>query len=408
MKYHLAGAYDSNIALLLTVGNGRLQSYQNMAETLRTTEMRGKDLATNLEFHYGLVNWFLGNNINARPTTGFIVPYLSAVGKLKQTADTLDLAFAYQKISQSALAKADEEQRPALKAVLERKALLLTRPIENLIAQPHVLAGWLSKNRQHFTFDNDSVQCLVNPINILADTYHFLNMDFVAGNDAANMIWDHDHKILSDAQAFYQTLDERLGCQNYTELQSVLAANDAPKGIDQKQWPAVQAAHQGYQAGCEALNLLPLLAANTGFYQLQVNADLSIHIPESLQDGDFQNAMRKVLAPPPVAASDEVLAATGGMFYSREAPGMDTFVQAGDHFNAGDPLYIIEVMKMFNKVSAPFAGTIDEILVETDGTIITKGQTLFKITPDEKVESISDAELMNLRRASTQKFLAAL
>jgi len=65
-------------------------------------------------------------------------------------------------------------------------------------------------------------------------------------------------------------------------------------------------------------------------------------------------------------------------------------------------------MKMFNKVSAPFAGTVDEILVETDGTIITKGQTLFKITPDEKVESISDAELMNLRRASTQKFLAAL
>jgi len=408
MKYHLAGAYDSNIALLLTVGNGRLQSYRNMVETLRTTEMRGKDLATNLEFHYGLVNWFLGNNINARPTTGFIVPYLSAVGKLKQTADTLDLAFAYQRISQGAIAKVGEDEKSALKAVLERKALLLTRPIESLIAQPHVLAGWLSKNRQHFTFDNGSVQCLVNPINILADTYHFLNMDFVAGNDAANMIWDHDHKILGDAQAFYQTLDQRLGCQSYTELQNVLAANNAPKGIDEEQWPAVQAAHQGYQAGCEALNLLPLLAANTGFYELQVNADLSIHIPESLQDGEFQNAMRKILAPPPVAASDEILAATGGMFYSREAPGMETFVQAGDHFNAGDPLYIIEVMKMFNKVSAPFAGTVDEVLVDTDGTIITKGQTLFKITPDEKVEHISDAELMASRRASTQNFLAAL
>ena len=45
--------------------------------------MTGRDLATNLEFHYGLVNWFIGQNINARPTTRFIVPYLTAVGELK-------------------------------------------------------------------------------------------------------------------------------------------------------------------------------------------------------------------------------------------------------------------------------------------------------------------------------------
>ena len=69
MKYTLAGAYDSNIALLLTVGKSRLDTYERMAETIRQTRMRGKDLATNLEFHYGLVNWFIGQNINARPTT---------------------------------------------------------------------------------------------------------------------------------------------------------------------------------------------------------------------------------------------------------------------------------------------------------------------------------------------------
>ena len=67
MKYHLAGAYDSNIALLLTTGDTRLSSYQRLAEILRRTELRGKDLATNLEFHYGLVHWFIGNGINARP-----------------------------------------------------------------------------------------------------------------------------------------------------------------------------------------------------------------------------------------------------------------------------------------------------------------------------------------------------
>jgi pyruvate/2-oxoglutarate dehydrogenase complex dihydrolipoamide acyltransferase (E2) component len=63
---------------------------------------------------------------------------------------------------------------------------------------------------------------------------------------------------------------------------------------------------------------------------------------------------------------------------------MPPLVELGSHFEAGQPLYIIEVMKMFNKVNAPFSGTVDKILVEDDGSIISKGQVLFKITPDEK------------------------
>ena len=62
---------------------------------------------------------------------------------------------------------------------------------------------------------------------------------------------------------------------------------------------------------------------------------------------------------------------------------MPCFIEEGQHFEIGDPLYIVEVMKMFNKVYAPFAGTVDKILVDTDGTIVSKGQPLFKVTPDE-------------------------
>ena len=95
MKYTLAGAYDSNIALLLTTGDDRMSTYQSMSEVIRRTVLRGKDLATNLDFHYGLVNWFVGNNINARPTTRFIVPYLTLVGMLKEQANQIDLAHAW-------------------------------------------------------------------------------------------------------------------------------------------------------------------------------------------------------------------------------------------------------------------------------------------------------------------------
>jgi acetyl/propionyl-CoA carboxylase alpha subunit len=104
MKYRLAGAYDSNIALLLTVGDTRLDCYRHMAEVIRQTTMRGKDLATNLEFHYGLVNWFIGRTVHARPTTRFIVPYLTAVGELKREAGSIDLPHAWQQLCERELA----------------------------------------------------------------------------------------------------------------------------------------------------------------------------------------------------------------------------------------------------------------------------------------------------------------
>ena len=101
MDYTLAGAYDSNIALLLTVGETRVSCYQRMAEVLRQTTMRGPDLHTNLSFHYGLVNWFLGNEINARPTTKFIVPYLTSVGELAKEAQRVDIEVALESVVQA-------------------------------------------------------------------------------------------------------------------------------------------------------------------------------------------------------------------------------------------------------------------------------------------------------------------
>ena len=113
--------------------------------------------------------------------------------------------------------------------------------------------------------------------------------------------------------------------------------------------------------------------------------DLSITIPERLHDAKLQDAMRKVLVPPPVTKADEIVAAMGGTFYTQEAPTLPPFVTKGAHFVKGDPLYIIEVMKMFNKVHAPFAGTITEVLMPTSGVVVRKSQPLFKVTPDEIV-----------------------
>ena len=418
MKYKLAGAYDSNIALLLTHGEDRLDSFERLAEILRCTDLLGEDLCTNLEFHYGLTNWFIGNNVQARPTTQFIMPYLTAVGLLIQEASNIDLTYAYKLIRQSYLGtSATDADLQASKAnVIDRKQSLLLRPLDKLLNNPHALSGWLSLHSadcsividDHKTDEHKAdVVWHCNPILLLDDLYHYLNMDYRDDRAAQDIIWDHDYKILVDALQFYQSLETSIQVESFTDLSLMLSHSSAPNGsaFDQEQWLAIQSAHQGYQAGLSILAILPYIAAKTDFYDLFVNDDLSIHIPERLFDKTLQKAMQKQLVPPLAMKSDEILAASGGMFYSREAPTANCFLEVGDHFKAGDTLYIVEVMKMFNKVTATFAGTVDQILVADDGVIITKGQPLFKVTPDESIEIESPSVLATRKRDCTDTFL---
>jgi biotin carboxyl carrier protein len=58
-------------------------------------------------------------------------------------------------------------------------------------------------------------------------------------------------------------------------------------------------------------------------------------------------------------------------------------VQKGAAVNAGDPLCIIEAMKMENKVFAVQAGTLAEVFIQ-DGAAVKAGDKLFSIAPNEK------------------------
>jgi biotin carboxyl carrier protein len=114
----------------------------------------------------------------------------------------------------------------------------------------------------------------------------------------------------------------------------------------------------------------------------------------------------RALAPPPKASSDEVVAPTGGAFFSREAPDLPVLIEEGDHFEAGQPLFIIEVMKMFNKVLAPCSGTLVESLMkDSDGTMVKAGQKIFRIEPDEVIEEESPERIAARRRALTLELL---
>jgi acetyl-CoA carboxylase biotin carboxyl carrier protein len=53
-----------------------------------------------------------------------------------------------------------------------------------------------------------------------------------------------------------------------------------------------------------------------------------------------------------------------GTFYRSAAPGSKPLVEVGQRVNPGDPVCIIEAMKMFNQIEADHAGVIARILVE--------------------------------------------
>jgi len=413
MRYTLAGAYDSNIALLLTEGLDRQNSYEKLSKVLSRTVLRGTNLATNLEFHYGLVNWFLGQNVMAKPTTRFVVPYLTLVGKLKDEASKLDVVYAFlaTKKHYAKLYADNPEAAKAVSETLDRKGTLLTRPMEVLLGDPHLLAGWLSINRKNFALKDGKLTWLRNPLVVLEETYEYLNMTFDPERPAAEVIWSHDNALLQSALTFYAELRATFGLEkdDFLKLNDILAKSKPQGGYDQATWEQIQAAHAGYELGNELFGILFLVADKTDFFAFKVEEDLEVTIPDYLNDADLQAAMKKVLVPPPATKADEIVTPGGGMYYAQEAPGMPAFVTEGMHFEKGQPLFILEVMKMFNKVPAPFAGTIDKILIEGgDGVIVQKGQPIFKVTPDEKFVEVDPKLLEKQRRDTTGEYLQAV
>jgi len=408
MRYGLAGAYDSNIALLLATGTSREESWSNLLEVLRRTTIRGHDLATNHQFLYGIMHWFEARDPWAKPTTKFVVPYLTLVGQLAEEARAIDLDYAFHQVERSALAAAAPEARSATAKVYELKETLVERPIRMLFEEPHFLSAWLSQHRLDFRVEADRLVWLRNPVEVLLHTYRLLHLDD-PDQAAADRIWDHDAELLEAALGFYQGLARRVPSGTpWPELDAALRREEPAFGMDAALWERVRATHAGHQLGLDLLGVLPLISERVGFYDLALEDDLQVRIPERLHDVELQEAMRKVLVPPPTMKGDEIVAAMGGMYYNREAPELPAFVEEGRHFEKGDPLYIIEVMKMFNKVFAPFSGTIRELLVQENGVIVRKGEPLFRVEPDDReVEEDPEARAARIR-AQTDAYLERL
>lgn len=67
-----------------------------------------------------------------------------------------------------------------------------------------------------------------------------------------------------------------------------------------------------------------------------------------------------------------------GIYYSAPSPGSPNFVNEGDVVTAGQPIGLIEAMKVFNEIPAPTSGTVQKLLIES-GQLVNLGDVLLYI-----------------------------
>jgi acetyl-CoA carboxylase biotin carboxyl carrier protein len=88
--------------------------------------------------------------------------------------------------------------------------------------------------------------------------------------------------------------------------------------------------------------------------------------------------------PPPAAAARSDLQAISapmvGTFYRSPAPGDPPVVEVGSRISSGQPVCILEAMKLMNELESEISGEVVEILVE-NGTPVEFGQVLMRIKP---------------------------
>jgi acetyl-CoA carboxylase biotin carboxyl carrier protein len=80
----------------------------------------------------------------------------------------------------------------------------------------------------------------------------------------------------------------------------------------------------------------------------------------------------------PVLEGHIVKAPMVGTFYRAGAPGAKPFVEVGDSVKAGQPICIIEAMKLMNEIEADKDGVIKAIMVE-NGQPVEYGEPLMMI-----------------------------
>jgi len=121
-------------------------------------------------------------------------------------------------------------------------------------------------------------------------------------------------------------------------------------------------------------------AVGSGAQQMLMAAPVSVPVQPGIaaSAAPAGPATATTPAPPPEPEGHVVKSPMVGTFYRATSPGGKPFVEVGDAVEVGDPLCIIEAMKLMNEIECDQAGVVKEILAD-NGQPVEFGQPLVLI-----------------------------
>jgi acetyl/propionyl-CoA carboxylase alpha subunit len=215
--------------------------------------------------------------------------------------------------------------------------------------------------------------------------------------------------------------------ERYAALVHAAAAENLEQSADYEElYVSLQAVHPGiewqesvqllrYLLGWLSIEIPAVTALIRAIESTQLHAclavpqdhDLSLPYPPFLKDEAVIGRLHHLLTAhlrPVVLRHDELLSPMEATIFLRPEPHAPPFVQIGSEIRAGQPLALLEAMKMFTEVTSPIDGILEDILVE-DGHGVKTGTPLFKIAArDTSVDTMDDTMQELIDRAFRNYF----
>jgi len=120
--------------------------------------------------------------------------------------------------------------------------------------------------------------------------------------------------------------------------------------------------------------------------ETEISVKARPEVPPTPAGNQAARGVPEVVEPDPSPEMDGLHAVRSpvvGTFYRAPAPGEDAYVEVGDTVSAGQPLCIVEAMKLMNEIVADVSGAVVEVLAENAGGV-EYDQPLFYLRPDER------------------------
>ncbi|MEC8009397.1 MAG: biotin carboxylase N-terminal domain-containing protein [Pseudomonadota bacterium] len=99
--------------------------------------------------------------------------------------------------------------------------------------------------------------------------------------------------------------------------------------------------------------------------------------PEVFTSLQITPSAELILDPPVEQGDGEIRSPQSGVYYGQSAPGEPAFITLGQLIKKGETLYIIEAMKMFNTIKAPFDMIVEDLFFENTA-VVQKGDVICK------------------------------